>query len=182
MVELLLWALYLQLPVVWGGVWHMLIVRRDSWPALRRPIALSWFGANKTWRGILLVPLLTASGALLLWPLEYLFATIGRCTPLTDASLLLAGAAAGLGYVIGELPNSWLKRRLGIAPGTTPSRHGRWFLLLDQLDSGIGAALAYALYPGIGWPLALVYIVSFPLTALLVKRGLFLAGLKSRPA
>lgn len=182
MVELLLWGLYLQLPVVCGGVWHMVIVRRDCLPLLRRPICLPLFGANKTWRGLLLVPPLTALGALLLWPLEYLFVALNWSSPLADTSLLLAGAAAGLGYMLGELPNSLLKRRLGIAPGATPARHGRWFLWLDQLDSGIGAALAYGLYPGIGWALALSYAITFPLTALLVKRALFHAGLKSRPA
>lgn len=178
----LLAALYLQIAIVFGGVWHMVAVKNDWLAGLRTPIAERWFGANKTWRGLLLVPALTAVGSALLYPLEILWPTLGWQSPLATSNLLLAGFCGGAGYVIAELPNSWFKRRLGIAPGHTPDR-GRWlFLALDQLDSGIGAALAYMLYPGIGPGTAVFYVVSFPLVALLVKRLLFLAQLKSSPA
>ena len=50
---------------------------------------------------------------------------------LRDAGPLLYGLLLGLGVVLGELPNSFLKRRLGVAPG------GQSNLLLtiyDQAD------------------------------------------------
>src|SRR5438309_8143129 len=34
----------------------------------------------------------------------------------------IAGAVCGAAYVVAELPNSFLKRRLGIAPGASGSR------------------------------------------------------------
>ena len=158
-------ALYLQLPIVIGGVLHMVVVTHDHWPAWRRPLHEAWFGRNKTWRGLIVMPALTAAGGLTLWPLLG-WQSIG------------VGAAAGLGYVLAELPNSFVKRRLGIGPGELPRQH-RWLaVLVDQLDSGVGAALAYALYPGYGWKVCVLYALTFPITALLVKRVLFWVKLK----
>jgi hypothetical protein len=174
MLEALLIALYVQIPVVIGGVLHMWVVTHDYWPALRVPLNQRLFGANKTWRGVLAVPLLTTLGALCLLPLER---QLGE-RAVFGSALLLAGAWAGLGYVLAELPNSWIKRRLGIAPGNLPRRGAAWCVLFDQLDSALGVALAYALFPGLPWMVCLFYVLTFPITALLVKRLLFIARLK----
>ena len=179
--DLLVAALWLQLPIVFGGVLHMLAVR-DNWlAALRRPIARQLFGANKTWRGMLLMPALTAIGACLLWPAEQLWQPLGWTSPFAGSALWLAGLCGGLGYVLAELPNSFIKRRLGIAAGVTPEKNRRLFLAMDQLDSALGAALAYMIVPGIGIGVAICYVLSFPLVALAVKRLLFLGGLKAQP-
>lgn len=173
-MDTLLTALYLQIPVVIGGVLHMLAVTQDWLPGLRRPINRRLFGANKTWRGILLVPLLTAFGASCLYPVEWLLDD----QRIYGNQLVLAGWVAGCGYVLAELPNSLMKRRLGIAAGETPARHSRLFIFLDQFDSGAGVAIAYAVYPGFDWEVCLLYAVTFPVTALLVKRWLFCMNLK----
>ena len=171
MLEALLIAGYVQVPVVIGGVLHMLAVTRDDLPALRVPIHTGLFGANKTWRGVLLVPLLTAFGALCLWPTEH---WLGEQAVFAQP-LWLVGLVAGLAYVLAELPNSWLKRRLGIAPGVAPSR---WVVLGDQLDSGLGVALAYWAILDLPAMVGLLYALTFPITALLVKRLLFWSRLK----
>ena len=167
----LLMALYLQIPIVIGGVLHMWVVTRNDWPVLARPIWNAAFGANKTWRGMLLVPALTAFGALWLWPLEALaqWQVFGN-----PGLLIAAGGVAGLGYVLGELPNSWIKRRIGIAPGQTASTPVQkyLFILMDQLDSALGVAIAYLLLPGVSVTTAICYVATFPITALLVKRVL----------
>jgi hypothetical protein len=49
------------------------------------------------------------------------------------------GGALGLGYCIAELPNSFVKRRLGIPPAHTSSR---FQYLIDQSDSVIGCLTA----------------------------------------
>ncbi len=181
MIDVLIAALWLQLPIVFGGVLHMLAVR-DNWlPALRRPLAIKLFGANKTWRGLLLMPSLTAVGACLLWPAEQLWQPLGWTSPFAGSALWLAGLCGGLGYVLAELPNSFIKRRLGIAAGATPEKGRRLFLAMDQLDSALGAALAYMIVPGIGPGIAICYVLSFPLVALAVKRLLFMSGLKAQP-
>ena len=179
--DMLIAALWLQLPIVFGGVLHMLAVR-DNWlPLLRRPIAINLFGANKTWRGMLLMPVLTSIGACLLWPAEQLWQQLGWHSPFATSPLWFAGLCGGLGYVLAELPNSFIKRRLGIAAGATPEKNRRLFLAMDQLDSALGAALAYMIVPGIGIGVAILYVLSFPLVALMVKRLLFMGGLKAQP-
>ncbi len=161
-------ALWLQVPIVFAGVAHMMFVRYQWLAFLAQPVSLRLFGANKTWRGMLVMPMLTAIAALLMptmqgsmgWQLSY-------------ASWFGCGLLAGSGYIFAELPNSWMKRRMGIAPGTLPQRYARLFIMLDQLDSGLGA--------GIGWWIGLQcsfwvwcsYVVTFPVTALAVKQLLF---------
>ena len=55
------------------------------------------------------------------------------------SSPLLVGLLIGLGTVGGELPNSFLKRRLDIAPGTRRrSAGGGALALLDQGDLVLG--------------------------------------------
>ena len=174
----LLMALYLQVPVVIGGVAHMWCVSNDVLPSLARPVWKSAFGANKTWRGVLLVPLLTALGALCLWPLELIFQALGWPTVWSGYSLLLAGAVAGAGYILGELPNSWFKRRLGIAPGQVPEEQRYWFIALDQIDSAVGVALILGWWLDLSWTVVALYILTFPLTALLVKQWLYRNKLK----
>lgn len=52
------------------------------------------------------------------------------------------GIITGFIYVISELPNSFIKRRIGIEPGkTTVGIKGLTFLILDQIDSLIGIFL-----------------------------------------
>lgn len=174
MTEVLLTAWYLQIPIVIGGVLHMLVVTRNWVPALKQPVCERWFGANKTWRGFLLMPLLTAAGALCLMPAER---WLGEAA-IFGESLLTAGLIAGFGYTLAELPNSFIKRRLGIAPGAVPEKHRQLFIMTDQIDSGIGVAFAYLIYPGVDWEICLAYALTFPFTALAVKRLLFLCQLK----
>lgn len=177
MFDVLLIAWYVQIPVVIGGVLHMLAVKKDFLPRLRQPIHTPLFGQNKTWRGLLLMPLLTAFGALCLWPAEIALGANAVFGP----HLLAAGLVAGLGYILAELPNSLVKRQLGIAPGATPVRARWFFILLDQFDSGAGVAIAYFLYPGLSLNVCLLYALTFPVTALLVKRLLFIGQLKVSP-
>jgi hypothetical protein len=47
---------------------------------------------------------------------------------------VLVGLLIGLGTVLGELPNSFLKRRMGVAPGT--QRRSAAGLALTVLDQG----------------------------------------------
>ena len=115
-----------------------------------RPI----FGSNKKVRGfVVMVPasalafVLVAQvagrgdpGSVGLWPLD----------PLGYARL---GAWAGLGFMLGELPNSFLKRQMGIAPGALAA--GRlaavWQLAVDRLDSEMGMLLALSLVVPTPW-------------------------------
>jgi phosphatidylserine synthase len=181
-VNILLLALYLQIPVVIGGVLHMVVVKRNYLSALVIPIHEGWFGANKTWRGLFVVPLLTAFGGLCMMPLEWLLTQAIGISLLSQWNLALLGFIAGVGYVLAELPNSFFKRRIGIKAGVVPEDKKYWFIALDQLDSALGVAIAYWLMLGISLETAWVYVITFPITALLVKQWLFTKNLKSSAA
>ncbi len=133
------------LPLIVGGILHMLVVRFDHFSFLKIPLHLQALGANKTWRGVVVMPLLTVLG---MWPAEVLDA-LWNTGLLTGHSMLGLGLALGLGYVISELPNSYVKRRMGIKPGETSERFPWLFSFLDQTDSAVGCIIVYALF-GIG--------------------------------
>lgn len=178
MLLTLLDAVLLTLPIVIGGVAHMYAVSRQWLPALARPVNRRAFGANKTWRGFVLMPLLTIPGAYALGALLPLNPRVDGW--LAGTPLWLLGLALGLGYILLELPNSFLKRRLGIAPGETPGRGAWFFILLDQWDSAIGFALAYALLTPVPASVLLVQVLIFPAIALAVKRLLYMARWKEK--
>lgn len=141
------------------------------------------FGENKTLRGfVVMIPAAAGAFAVLasiaganrarfLWPL-----------PVGDYMAL--GAWAGAGFMLGELPNSFVKRQLGISPGSSPrSRVGAVVqFAIDRLDSAVGmlAALSTVVpVPAVTW--ATVLFLGPPLhwgfSVLL-----FRLGLKARPA
>ena len=138
-----------------------------SWPGSRH---LAWpldggatfrgrriFGPNKTLRGfVVMLPvtgasfmvLAAVSGASGLWPLS---------VPEYGA----LGVIGALGFMAGELPNSFLKRQLDI-PSGRPAE-GRFlrpaFFLADHLDSAVGALLSMALVVPVPL-LAVLYVLA----------------------
>jgi CDP-archaeol synthase len=128
------------LPVLGPVVLHAPVLRYDLLRALKRPIdgGRGWFGANKTWRGALAMFTGTVLATAVFWS--------WMPESLQDESWLLVGALIGLGTVAGELPNSFVKRRLGIGPGErrlTPT--GVALIVYDQAD--FVPAIAIALLP-----------------------------------
>lgn len=135
--ELLFRSFVLSLPLIIGGILHMVVVKLDLFSSLKIPIHPKWFGVNKTWRGFFVMPLATWPGVLLARALDPVF---------MSAPTLPLALALGLGYCLAELPNSFLKRRLGIKEGRT-SEHFKWFfVVLDQADSAIGCLVAYSIF------------------------------------
>jgi hypothetical protein len=60
----------------------------------------------------------------------------------------IVGSSMGASYCLAELPNSFVKRRLGIAPGAGSPHAGPIQYLADQADSVLGCLLALRfLYP-----------------------------------
>jgi CDP-diacylglycerol--serine O-phosphatidyltransferase len=172
-------ALWLMLPTVVSGVVHMVVVTRDWLPWARRPIAVRLFGANKTWRGFIVMPLVTALATLLLALVEpdtaLLTVRLGAGSP------LLLGFVVGLGYVVAELPNSWMKRRMGIAPGALPGRRAALFAFIDQADSALGCAIACALLRRMPLMTFVLFVAIGPAVKVSVLHALYLARLRKRP-
>lgn len=188
-MRVVLQLLWLAAPVLLTGLVHLVVLKRDALPALRRaPLDFGAtfrgrrvFGDNKTWRGAVVMiagcavfSLLLAklNAAVLHWPVPVDYA---------QAQPLAWGALLGLGYILGELPNSFAKRQLDIAPGAMGhGARGKWFWVIDQLDSlaGIFLCLLPVWRPSLALVATGVFVmlVLHPLSAWVMVR----AGLKDR--
>ena len=119
---------------------HVLVLRYDLLRPLKRPLDAGRtfrgrriLGDNKTWRGAIMM----GGGVVVLTLLLSLWPTYWDALPddLSDAGPLAVGALVGLAVVVGELPNSFFKRQLGIAPGTQRrSAAGIALIVWDQAD------------------------------------------------
>ena len=132
-------------------------------------------GDNKTLRGFMvMVPATGLAFALL--------ALTWKVWPLATWRYALVGVAAGFGFMAGELPNSFVKRQLGIEPGTAPA--GGWrrlaAVLADRLDSLLGALLVVSLLIELPWQTWLWLLVLAPLVHALFSYILFALGVKNR--
>lgn len=156
-------ALYLFAPLLASAALAGVVLKHDWLPRLNRPIdgGRSWqgrrvFGDGKTWRGLFLSTL----GSGLFVPLQRaLQEYVPRALQVVDYSTLppfAFGLTMGLGAVLGELPNSFVKRQLGIARGATATGPlAVLFYIWDQVDTLIGA-----------WPLlCLWFMPPLPLVA-----------------
>jgi CDP-archaeol synthase len=126
------------LPALGGALAHAPFLRYDLCAGLKLPVSDRLFGANKTVRGALAMSGGTLVATVALHRLE---PYRERLPPqLREAGGLRHGALLGAAVVLGELPNSALKRRLGIAPGEragTPV--GVALAIHDQADFVLGA-------------------------------------------
>lgn len=188
-MTLVLQLLWLALPIIAAGLVHLAVMKLDLLPALRRmPIdggatfrGRRLLGDNKTWRGAVVTIATTMLAALALeqvhvccWPLPTL-------VPFAEDHPLLWGLLLGTGYIAGELPNSFAKRRFGISPGSAgQGAAGRVFWVIDQLDSLAGMLLFIAPVwrPSLGLLALIVAImlVAHPVSAWIMV----LFGLKDR--
>ena len=133
-------AVWVFLPVLGGALAHAPVLSLDLLKPLKRPIdggatfrGRRLFGDNKTWRGAIVVTAGVLVATLLLWQWPWWRDQLPD--DLRDAGPLPYGLLLGIGAVVGELPNSFAKRQLGIAPGAR-SRSSRGVLLTiyDQAD------------------------------------------------
>ena len=148
------------IPLILSNVLHMVLVKKNGLSFLSIPLQSTWFGPNKTLRGFLFVPVVNGILYLIVnWPGGWLLSrlspdyylqqeiNIGKINCLNLLLMQAAiGAVYGLFYMLFELPNSWIKRRMGIASGES-SKSFRWFFtLLDKTDSAIGVSLVYGFF------------------------------------
>lgn len=104
------------------------------------------FGDNKTARGFIVMVPASAGAFALLAALSGDRAAAGLWT-LSPSVYALLGAWAAIGFMAGELPNSFIKRQLDISPGDAP-RSRTWTVIQfvgDRIDSGLGMLVAVSL-------------------------------------
>jgi hypothetical protein len=147
-----------------------------------RPI----LGENKTLRGfVVMIP-----AAALAFLAVAIVVSLSRGGPpaslwqLTPAGYAALGAWAGFGFMAGELPNSFVKRRLGILPGQAPASALTTAICftIDRTDSIVGMLVAVTVAVTTPWMTWLWVLVLGPLIHWLFSWWLFRMGVKRRPA
>lgn len=173
-MEVLLNALTLIIPVMFTGIFHMIIVKKNMFNFLNYPVHSQMFGKNKTYRGFVVVPLLSTFFMLL--------ATQTPSTiPFEHVSIPLLGMLIGFAYVLFELPNSFIKRRLNIPPGKTPKKFSLFFIFLDHTDSSIGCLLVCKIFLNVSWKLILITYLLGVVIHLTVNFILYLLKIRKNP-
>lgn len=173
-ISFLVVLILLFLPIAFGGIAHMIVVKRHFLSWFNTPISSRLFGPNKTYRGFMCVPIFTALGAMLTQPIADMYLP----TPVMNMPFVIHGFIAGFLYVLGELPNSFLKRQCHILPGELPQK-GYWvFRFLDTFDSFLPITLYYGFFFRFTFVQGLLALVVFMLLAECIKKGLIICRLK----
>lgn len=184
----LLQVVYLILPLLVAGAVHAPVIKRNLLPWLARPLDLGRsfrgqriFGANKTWRGVVLM---STVAVLVVFAQTQLYRLDGfrelSIVDYSETSWLALGLALGISYSLSELPNSFAKRRLGIPPGGVSKSRAVLQYVLDQADSAVGGTLALAVFLWPAWgTLLLVFAVGF-LLHVAMDQLFFLFAVKRR--
>jgi ABC-type bacteriocin/lantibiotic exporter with double-glycine peptidase domain len=114
--------------MILANVGHMVLVKKDGLSFLSIPIAPQALGQNKTLRGFIVLPILSA---FFLGVFSFLKGPF-----LGDIIYdIAAGLGFGLAYLLAELPNSYIKRRLGIANGEHSKKYRVLQIFVDKSDS-----------------------------------------------
>ena len=179
-------------PTILAGVMVMLWCKLPILKAIAKPIDFGKnftdgrriFGDNKTWKGMLGYILFNTLFSVLwgfacqgkaLHDLNFFYQYHENTIPFN----LLIGVLLGLGYSLFELPNSFLKRRLGIEPGKTMKGWQKvLFVFLDQADSIFGCVLVVCLFHPLPVWFYFVYVIVGAVTHIIFNMLLYFAHLR----
>jgi CDP-diacylglycerol--serine O-phosphatidyltransferase len=172
-------ALFLSilLPLMFANIVHMVFIKKDYLAVLKTPLSISLFGANKTYRGFVVVGFFSFLFVEIYQVLNsYLFHSQSIWDSIAYPSL--ASFSLGIIYCLGELPNSYLKRKMGVAPGKTSQRYKYAFILLDHIDSNVPSYLFLCLFSS----LSIINAIIFSLITILIHFAtnylLFVLGIR----
>jgi hypothetical protein len=182
---------WLLLPLLAGGLFHALCMKHAWLSFLTRPIdggrtvrGRRLFGANKTFRG----PVAVGLGAAVILGLQ---ATVLHEFPRAreielfdygDVNGWLLGFVVGAAAMLAELPNSFLKRQLGVNPGEgRTGLVGAALYVLDQVDLLLGAWLAFALVLDVRLSWVLVSVVLVAAVHQLLTTVTYALGMRASP-
>lgn len=154
-----------------SNIIHMIIVKKNWLSPMAISISPTLFGANKTWRGIIVLALLNG---ILFWIVNTFFPLFN------NLEALCYGAILGFVYMIFELPNSWLKRRMGIPPGEKAKKNARLFMVSDKMDSALGVSLVSKILFDLGWLATLKLFILAIFIHVFFSWLLVVAGVKKR--
>lgn len=181
------------LPVIVAGALNMVWCKLHLVKFLEKPIdnnkllkdGKRLFGENKTWTGLTGMVLLgilctvvwglICAGSPYLSAHNYMYINYGN----TVLYNVFMGILLGLGYALFELPNSFIKRRMNIAPGkSNKNLRGVLTIFFDQADSVIGCTLVLCLVYRMSILLFIGFVFLGALTHIIINILLYFAKLR----
>ena len=189
--------IYISLmPMIFTGILNMIWCRVPVFKTINKPIdnrkslrdGNRVFGNNKTWKGfagyIVFAVICTVVWGLICGNVRYLlqnnyfYVYHENRMPYN----LIMGALLGLAYALFELPNSFIKRRLGIEEGKPAKGITKWvFVFFDQADSIFGCVLVLCLVYRMTVPAYFGYVLIGAATHIVINILLYFARLRKNP-
>ncbi|MDR2938692.1 MAG: CDP-archaeol synthase [Clostridiales bacterium] len=179
-------------PIIFAGILNMAWCKSSFAGPINKPIdnyltlkdKARLFGDNKTWKGFLGIIILAIICSVLwgficrtgyLLEHNYFYASYKN----TILYNTLTGFLLGLAYGISELPNSFMKRRLGISPGK-PAKGLKsvFFVFMDQADSLFGCVLVICLFYEMSFIFYTAYVLLGACTHLVINTLLYFLKLR----
>ncbi len=176
-----------MMPLLLGGIFNMVFTKTKLYKKYKYPIdcGRNWidnkriFGDNKTIIGFISMVVFCTLFQII-W--GFICAKTGLSTQNafyiiysnTFVYNLLIGFLIGILYMLFELPNSFIKRRLNIVPGLTKKGLiGTLFFFIDQIDSLAGVFLLLILFSDVSFFTYLAYLFVGAFTHISVNLILF---------
>lgn len=176
-----------MMPLIFGGILNMLFTKTSIYKNLKSPIdkgvilsdGKRLFGDNKTWIGFFSMIFFCIISQIL-WGFVCKIKAVNALNDLYrvyDNSVLfncVSGFIIGFVYMICELPNSFIKRRLNIDSGKTDKGlKGIVFFVIDQIDSLIGVFALFCLFTSNGLNVFMCYLLVGALTHIIINLILY---------
>ena len=186
-------VLYLIFPLILAGISNMVWMKLPFLSSWKTPMdaGRNWhdgrriFGENKTWKGFIGMIGVTAFWLQIFALLDLQFAWAQKLSLLPFQNwphmAWFYGAIWGLFYVLAELPNSFIKRRLNISAGQEGQGiMGAFFKLVDQSDSVLGCLIGMLFFYVPSWSDAIAIFVLATGFHFLTNILLYVLGLKKQ--
>ena len=184
MIKIIMQLLLNASPVIAAAIFHMIIVKMDCCKLLSYPLDHNYtfrgkriFGKNKTYRGVVIMIL-----ASIFFSFLYLYGVRNsvymeeyNLLDFENYSFIFYGVLFGLGYVIGELPNSFMKRQMDIEVGKASNI---FMIILDQIDSVLVIMFLLVFFSSFTWRLFFYGVFFYGFIHIIINYMLFLLGLR----
>ncbi len=168
MLELILSALYFFLPAYFANMAPVFVKKIKF---LDKPIHVKLFGKNKTWRGLVFASI---AGLIVFWLQKMAYINGFRSLAIIDYAdfSVMFGLMLGLGAILGDLVESYYKRKAEIPPGKP-------WPVFDQLDFVVGGIVGSFFFYVPPAEIVLILLIVSPLLHLIINRIGYLLGIRN---
>jgi hypothetical protein len=147
-------AVSVLLPILISGLVFIAAIKNHWFESLNKPIDFGSgiFGPSKNWRAVFFYVI---GGTAIVGVLHWLQPHQAWIASYYSSDPLELGVLNGLAYSFGELVNSFVKRRIGMAPGgNARTKSGRIIQsVFDNIDGALASGLVLALVFHADWSL-----------------------------